>query len=63
MLSSFLEPPLQAPTSLPFNFKTVLTPWDLCVVQLVDTVLPMGLQAPSTPSVLLTLPWESPGSV
>jgi len=38
--------------------------WELWVVQLVDTVLPMGLPSPSYPSVLpLALPLESLGSV
>ena len=40
------------------------SPWELWVVQLVDIVLPIGLQFPSAPSVLpLALPLVSPGSV
>jgi hypothetical protein len=38
--------------------------WELWVVQLLDITLPMGLQSPSTPSVLpLGLGLESLGSV
>jgi hypothetical protein len=40
------------------------SPWKLWVVQLVDIVLPLGLQSPSAPSLLpLTLPLGSLGSV
>ena len=40
------------------------SPWELWVVWLVDiVVLPMGLQSPSAPSVSLTLPLGSRGSV
>jgi hypothetical protein len=40
------------------------SPWELLVVQIVDIVLPVGLQSPTAPSILpLVLPLGSPDSV
>ena len=45
------------------HFGWWLSLWELWVVQLLDIVLPMGLQSPFAPSVLLTPPLGSLGSV
>ena len=47
-----------------YTLWLVVSLWELWVVQLLDIVLVMGLQSPSTPSVLpLAFPLLSPGSV